>query len=93
MVSVIVVSAMSWSCSMSIMPMIVMSASASTDLMELDTVMRVFFFTVKPYISEIVPDREDRRTHDVREEDLIEHEEYPEWDNRILPCDHPTIEY
>lgn len=91
--SMIIVSTMSWGCSMSIMPMIIVSAAASTDFMELDTVVRVFFFAVESYIGEIVPDREDRGTHDVREEDLIEHEEYPKWYDRILTCDHPGIKY
>jgi hypothetical protein len=88
----VVVSTMGWSCSMSIMSMIVMSTT-STNFMELDAVVRVFFFTVKSDIGEIVPDREDRRTHDVGEEDLVEHEEYPKWDDRILTCDHPVIKY
>ncbi len=91
MMSVIIMSTMGRRWSMSIMSVIIMSTT-STDFMELDTVVRVFFFTVESYIGEIVPDREDRRTHDVGEEDLIEHEEYPKWDDRILTCDHPTIE-
>jgi hypothetical protein len=86
-------SAMSRRWSVCIIPMIIMPTSASTDFMELDTIVSVFFFAVKSYIGQIVPDRKDRRTDDVGEEDLIEHEEYPEWDDRILTCDHPGIEY
>ena len=92
MVSVIVMSAMGCGWSMSIMSVIVMSTT-SADFMELDTVVRVFFFAVKSNIGEIVPDREDRRTHDVGEEDLIEHEEDTEWYDRILTCDYPVIKY
>ena len=92
MVSVIVMSAMGCGWSMSIMSVIVMSTT-SADFMELDTVVRVFFFAVKSDIGEIVPYRKYRCTHDVGEEDLIEHEEYPKWYDRILTCDHPVIKY
>ena len=88
-----IVSAMSCRCrSMRIMSMIIVSASTSADLMELDPIVGIFFFAVESDIRQIVPDREDRSTHDVREEDLIEHKEYPEWYDRILMSDHPTIE-
>jgi hypothetical protein len=93
MVSMVIMSAMGWSCSMSIMSMVIMSASTSTDFMELDTIMGVFFFAVESYIGEIIPYREYRCTHDVREEYLIEHEKYTERDDRILTRDHPIIEY
>jgi hypothetical protein len=56
----------------------------ATDTMKLDTIARIFFFSVKSNICQIIPDREKRSVYEVRQEKLIEHEDDPEWDDHIL---------
>jgi hypothetical protein len=65
--------------------MIVMTASLpSSYLMELDAIMSITFGSIESDIRQIVPDREECRINEVRQEELIEHEEYPEREDRIL---------
>jgi hypothetical protein len=72
------------------MTMIIMSASvpmiimSTTHLMKLDTIRCIFFFSVESDMGEIVPDRESHSTHQIGEEELVEHEDDPEWYDRIL---------
>jgi hypothetical protein len=78
------------SCAMSIVMLgvIIMSGisvtTTSCDFMELDTVTRIFFLAVKSYIREIIPDREKCCIHEIRKEELVEHEDDTERDDSIL---------
>ena len=67
---------------------IIMSVSSMTsNLMKLYSVVRVFFFAIKPNIREIVPYREECCIHEIWEKELIEHEDDSERYNKIL-CSH-----
>ncbi len=80
-------------CIMSSGSMIIMSTTMSTNFMKFYTVTGIFFFLIESNITEIIPDGEECCSYYIGKEYLIEHEEYPEWDDRILTCDHPGIEY
>ena len=86
---------MCWS--MSIMSrsvsMVIVSSTMSTHFMELDTIAGVFFFLIESNIGEIVPDREYSCGDNIGEEDLVEHKEYPEWENNILTSDDKGIKH
>ncbi len=69
---------------MSRVAMVIMSTTMSTHFMKLNTIAGIFFFLIKSYIGEIVPNREHRCSYYIREEYLVEHEKYPEWDDDIL---------
>ena len=58
--------------------------TTSCDFMELYTIARIFFLTVKSDIREIVPHRKKCCVHQIREQELIEHEDDTERDDRIL---------
>ena len=75
----------SWALSivMSCIMSITMSSSTS-DFMEFDTIAGIFFFSIESYICQIVPDREESGIHEIREKELIEHEDDSEWDDSIL---------
>ena len=53
-------------------------------LMELDTISSILRFTIESDMREVIPDRESDSRDDIGEEELVEHEEYPKWDDNIL---------
>jgi hypothetical protein len=63
------------------MPMIIVSSSVTitTHFMELNTIRSIFVFSIESNMREIVPDRESYSTHNIREKELVEHEENPKW--------------
>jgi hypothetical protein len=67
--------------------------SITTNLMELDTIGRclIFFCPVESDMRQIVPDREYGSGDQVGEEELVEHEEDAEWDDRITMGEYISI--
>ena len=49
--------------------------------------MRIFFFSIKSYIREIVPYREERCIDKIGEKKLVEHENNTKWYDEVL-CSH-----
>jgi hypothetical protein len=75
-----------------IMSMIIMSCTIimtrimSTHLMKLDSIVCIIFFSIKPNMREIVPDREDSRLNQIGEKELIEHKQDSKRNDNILMC-------
>jgi hypothetical protein len=60
----------------------------TTHFMELNTICSIFIFPIESDMREIIPDRESYRAHNIREKELVEHEENPEWQDTILVLNH-----
>jgi hypothetical protein len=73
--------------------MIIMSTTMSTNFMKFYTVTGIFFFLIESNITEIIPDGEECCSYYIGKEDLIEHEEYPEWEDDILTRYHKCIKH
>lgn len=71
--------------------MVVMS-SWPTDLMELDSITGIIFRSIESHMWEIVPDRQCCSIYQIREEELVEHEDDSEWNKGILMTHDITIE-
>ncbi len=56
--------------------------------MELYSITRIIFFSIKSYIREIVPYREECCIHEIGQEELIEHQDDTKWYDCILVTHH-----
>ena len=91
MTSAVAMIIMSWiSMAMGIMTSTV--ASSSSYLMEFYTVVAIILSPIKTDVRKIIPNRKYCCGHHIREEELIEHEDDCERNNRILVAHDKTIE-
>ena len=71
---------------------IVMIRRLPSYFMEFNTIVSIILGPIESNMGEIVPDREHCRIHEIREKELVEHEDHSEWDDRILVTDDICIE-
>ena len=71
---------------------IVMIRRLPSYFMEFNTIVSIILGPIESNMGEIIPDREHCRIHEIREKELVEHEDHSEWDDRILVTDDICIE-